>query len=182
MTRSGIRRPSALVQSVSAGTVTLRQLATSATDTRLSLTQTNGIITLATSCINSVASESGVASSVSLLSASTTAKDVVLRVLKAGSGVSLGSADAEKFQRLAVAIGQHGRTDAACKALRIAADRHDVGMPRDEPERVVVVVLRNSERRVGAGLLAGRQETQMFNGYADQVAGLYTGMDLAKHY
>jgi sulfoxide reductase catalytic subunit YedY len=39
-----------------------------------------------------------------------------------------------------------------------------------------------TERRVGAGLLAGRQETQMFNGYADQVAGLYTGMDLAKHY
>ena len=39
-----------------------------------------------------------------------------------------------------------------------------------------------TERRVGAGLFAGRQETQMFNGYADQVAGLYTGMDLAKHY
>ncbi|RCW83976.1 protein-methionine-sulfoxide reductase catalytic subunit MsrP [Paracoccus lutimaris] len=39
-----------------------------------------------------------------------------------------------------------------------------------------------TERRVGAGLLAGRQETLMFNGYADQVAGLYAGMDLAKHY
>ena len=39
-----------------------------------------------------------------------------------------------------------------------------------------------SERRVGAGLLAGRQETLMFNGYGDQVAGLYAGMDLAKHY
>ena len=39
-----------------------------------------------------------------------------------------------------------------------------------------------SERRVGAGLLAGRQETLMFNGYGDQVANLYSGMDLAKYY
>ena len=39
-----------------------------------------------------------------------------------------------------------------------------------------------SERRIGAGLLAGREETLMFNGYGDQVAGLYTGMDLAKNY
>ncbi|MDS9466884.1 protein-methionine-sulfoxide reductase catalytic subunit MsrP [Paracoccus sp. MBLB3053] len=39
-----------------------------------------------------------------------------------------------------------------------------------------------TERRVGAGLLGGRQETLMFNGYADQVAGLYSGMDLAKFY
>ncbi|AGT10980.1 protein-methionine-sulfoxide reductase catalytic subunit MsrP [Paracoccus aminophilus] len=39
-----------------------------------------------------------------------------------------------------------------------------------------------SERRIGAGLFAGRQETLMFNGYGDQVAGLYSGMDLAKNY
>lgn len=39
-----------------------------------------------------------------------------------------------------------------------------------------------TERRVGAGLFGGRQETLMFNGYADQVAGLYTGMDLRKFY
>lgn len=39
-----------------------------------------------------------------------------------------------------------------------------------------------SERRIGAGLLGGRQETLMFNGYADQVAGLYSGLDLAKNY
>ena len=39
-----------------------------------------------------------------------------------------------------------------------------------------------TERRVGAGLLSGRQDTLMFNGYADQVAGLYAGMDLAKYY
>ena len=39
-----------------------------------------------------------------------------------------------------------------------------------------------SERRIGAGLLAGREETLMFNGYGDQVASLYTGMDLAKNY
>ncbi|WP_134680790.1 protein-methionine-sulfoxide reductase catalytic subunit MsrP [Paracoccus ravus] len=39
-----------------------------------------------------------------------------------------------------------------------------------------------TERRIGAGLLGGREETLMFNGYADQVAGLYSGMDLARHY
>ncbi|MFV0303840.1 MAG: protein-methionine-sulfoxide reductase catalytic subunit MsrP [Paracoccus sp. (in: a-proteobacteria)] len=39
-----------------------------------------------------------------------------------------------------------------------------------------------TERRVGGGLFAGRQDTLMFNGYADQVASLYQGMDLAKNY
>jgi sulfoxide reductase catalytic subunit YedY len=39
-----------------------------------------------------------------------------------------------------------------------------------------------TERRVGAGLLAGREETLMFNGYGDQVASLYAGLDLAKNY
>ena len=39
-----------------------------------------------------------------------------------------------------------------------------------------------SERRVGAGLLAGRQETLMFNGYEAQVGQLYAGMDLKKFY
>ncbi|MFE3835784.1 protein-methionine-sulfoxide reductase catalytic subunit MsrP [Pseudogemmobacter sonorensis] len=39
-----------------------------------------------------------------------------------------------------------------------------------------------TERRIGAGLLAGRQETLMFNGYADHVAGLYDGMDLRALY
>jgi len=39
-----------------------------------------------------------------------------------------------------------------------------------------------TERRIGGGLLADRQPTLMFNGYADEVAGLYAGMDLAKFY
>ncbi|MFT4150975.1 MAG: protein-methionine-sulfoxide reductase catalytic subunit MsrP [Paracoccaceae bacterium] len=39
-----------------------------------------------------------------------------------------------------------------------------------------------SERRIGAGLFAGRQDTLMFNGYGDLVAGLYAGQDLAKDY
>jgi sulfoxide reductase catalytic subunit YedY len=39
-----------------------------------------------------------------------------------------------------------------------------------------------SERRIGGGLFAKRVETLMFNGYADQVASLYDGMDLAKFY
>jgi methionine sulfoxide reductase catalytic subunit len=39
-----------------------------------------------------------------------------------------------------------------------------------------------SERRIGGGLFAGRQDTLMFNGYADQVAGLYSGLDLAANF
>lgn len=39
-----------------------------------------------------------------------------------------------------------------------------------------------SERRVGAGLFGGRQDTLMFNGYGAQVASLYAGQDLAKDY
>jgi sulfoxide reductase catalytic subunit YedY len=38
------------------------------------------------------------------------------------------------------------------------------------------------ERRIGAGLFAEKQPTLMFNGYADEVAELYTGLDLRKHY
>lgn len=36
-----------------------------------------------------------------------------------------------------------------------------------------------SERPIGGGLFGGRQPTQMFNGYEDQVASLYAGQDLA---
>ena len=39
-----------------------------------------------------------------------------------------------------------------------------------------------SERRIGAGLFAGRQDTLMFNGYGDQVAQLYVGQDLTQDY
>ncbi|PKP68393.1 MAG: protein-methionine-sulfoxide reductase catalytic subunit MsrP [Alphaproteobacteria bacterium HGW-Alphaproteobacteria-4] len=39
-----------------------------------------------------------------------------------------------------------------------------------------------TERKIGAGLFGNRQPTLLFNGYADQVAGLYAGMDLAKNY
>lgn len=39
-----------------------------------------------------------------------------------------------------------------------------------------------TERRIGAGFFAPRVPTLMFNGYADQVAGLYSGMDLARNY
>lgn len=39
------------------------------------------------------------------------------------------------------------------------------------------------ERRIGQdSLFAPKQRTLMFNGYADQVAQLYTGMDLRKHF
>jgi sulfoxide reductase catalytic subunit YedY len=39
-----------------------------------------------------------------------------------------------------------------------------------------------TERRLGGGLFAARIPTKMFNGYGDQVASLYTGLDLAKNY
>ena len=38
------------------------------------------------------------------------------------------------------------------------------------------------ERRIGGGLFAKRVPTLMFNGYEDEVADLYNGMDLAKNY
>ena len=38
------------------------------------------------------------------------------------------------------------------------------------------------ERRIGAGLFAAKQPTLMFNGYAEQVASLYAGMDLRRNY
>lgn len=39
-----------------------------------------------------------------------------------------------------------------------------------------------TERRIGTGLFQRRQKTLMFNGYAEQVAQLYTGMDLRKNF
>ena len=39
-----------------------------------------------------------------------------------------------------------------------------------------------TERRIGGGLFGGRIPTQMFNGYAEEVAGLYAGMDLRRNY
>lgn len=39
-----------------------------------------------------------------------------------------------------------------------------------------------TERQIGAGFFAPRVDTQLFNGYAEQVAGMYDGMDLARLY
>jgi sulfoxide reductase catalytic subunit YedY len=38
------------------------------------------------------------------------------------------------------------------------------------------------ERRIGAGLFAEKQPTLMFNGYAEEVAELYSGLDLRKNF
>jgi len=38
------------------------------------------------------------------------------------------------------------------------------------------------ERAIGAGVFGGKKPTLMFNGYADQVASLYTGLNLRKNY
>ena len=35
---------------------------------------------------------------------------------------------------------------------------------------------------IGAGIFAARKETLMFNGYEDQVASIYAGMDLSENY
>ncbi len=40
----------------------------------------------------------------------------------------------------------------------------------------------SSERPIGGGLFAKRKKTLMFNGYGDEVAGLYEGMDLRKSF
>jgi sulfoxide reductase catalytic subunit YedY len=39
-----------------------------------------------------------------------------------------------------------------------------------------------TERRIGGGLFSARQPTLMFNGYEDEVAVLYEGMDLARDF
>lgn len=39
-----------------------------------------------------------------------------------------------------------------------------------------------TERRIGSGFFAPRVPTLMYNGYAEQVAGLYAGMDLRANY
>ena len=39
-----------------------------------------------------------------------------------------------------------------------------------------------SERVIGSGILSERIPTQMFNGYGDEVANLYSGMDLKKYF
>ena len=39
-----------------------------------------------------------------------------------------------------------------------------------------------TERRIGDGLLAPKRKTQLFNGYAEQVAHLYSGMDLRQNF
>ena len=39
-----------------------------------------------------------------------------------------------------------------------------------------------SERRIGASLFAKRAPTLMFNGYAEQVASLYDGLDLRRNF
>lgn len=39
-----------------------------------------------------------------------------------------------------------------------------------------------TERRIGDGFFAARRPTLMFNGYADEVASLYRGMDLRRNF
>ena len=41
---------------------------------------------------------------------------------------------------------------------------------------------KRSERRIGAGIFASKQPTLMFNGYGEEVAHLYKGLDLRRNY
>jgi sulfoxide reductase catalytic subunit YedY len=38
------------------------------------------------------------------------------------------------------------------------------------------------ERRIGAGLFAEKQPTLMFNGYGEEVAQLYAGLNLRRYF
>jgi sulfoxide reductase catalytic subunit YedY len=42
--------------------------------------------------------------------------------------------------------------------------------------------LKATERVIGNDIFAPRVKTLMFNGYGDEVANLYTGMDLKKYF
>jgi len=61
---------------------------------------------------------------------------------------------------------------------RIAPDEYGF-YSNVNPERPHPRWSQATERRIGEN---GRRDTQMFNGYADQVASLYAGMDLQKEY
>jgi sulfoxide reductase catalytic subunit YedY len=39
-----------------------------------------------------------------------------------------------------------------------------------------------TERKIGGGLFAKRVPTLMFNGYEQEVGGIYAGMDLSKNF
>jgi sulfoxide reductase catalytic subunit YedY len=64
---------------------------------------------------------------------------------------------------------------------RMAADEYgfysNVNPNKDHPRWS-----QKTERRIGDGFFAKKRETLMFNGYGDQVASLYNGMDLKKYY
>jgi sulfoxide reductase catalytic subunit YedY len=64
---------------------------------------------------------------------------------------------------------------------RLAADEYgfysNVNPNKDHPRWS-----QKTERRIGEGLFAPKHPTLMFNGYADQVASMYSGMDLQKNF
>ncbi len=63
------------------------------------------------------------------------------------------------------------------------ANRHEYGFYSNvNPEVSHPRWSQATERRIGGGLFAKRMPTQMFNGYGEDVAALYAGMDLSKFY
>ncbi len=77
-----------------------------------------------------------------------------------------------QFHRPAAAHGLERRRPARIRLLR-----------QCEPAGAIIRAgARRRERRIGAAFFAARRPTLPFNGYAEQVASLYQGMDLRRYF
>ena len=73
-------------------------------------------------------------------------------------------------------------TDKQPRTLWNEADPEEYGFYSNVNPNISHRWSQASERRIGDGFFDKRIPTVMFNGYGDQVAGLYKGMDLTKDY
>ncbi len=73
-------------------------------------------------------------------------------------------------------------TDKQPRTLWNEADPEEYGFYSNVNPNISHRWSQASERRIGEGFFDKRIPTVMFNGYGDQVAGLYKGMDLTKYY
>ncbi len=73
-------------------------------------------------------------------------------------------------------------TDKQPRTLWNEADPEEYGFYSNVNPNISHRWSQATERRIGDGFFDKRVPTVMFNGYGDQVAGLYKGMDLTKYY
>ena len=73
-------------------------------------------------------------------------------------------------------------TDKQPRTLWNEADPEEYGFYSNVNPNISHRWSQASERRIGEGFFDKRIPTVMFNGYGDQVAGLYKGMDLTKYH